>query len=277
MSTPRPASGASSSGTARPPLAVCFAGGGAYAYGFNMGIVEGMREAGIELRGAPMIGTSAGSHSVATVSGGLSFSEVSVEWQNYVETVGRGFWVRASDLSEKAYGSAVAEGDAAGVAVRLLTFRRTLLPASRYRLADIVAASSSPFPLARPHKIDGKRYIDGGHRRVASADFAPAADLLLLLTAFASAAQGWVGRSGAKQAKKESRRWEATTGGRVLQVGPDEGLLALPMKGFRALGDMGLGRKAYDLAVPLGRETAERLRREHPAVVDRLAPPTSRA
>lgn len=273
MSTPPPASPASSSKAARPPLAVCFGGGGAYAYGFNMGIVEGMREAGIELRGAPMIGTSAGSHAVATVSGGLSFSEVAAEWQQYIDTVAKGFWVRASDLSEKAYGSAVAEGDAAGVAVRMLTFRRTLLPASRYRFADIVAASSSPFPLARPHKIDGKRYIDGGFRRVASADLAPAADLLLLLTAFSSPAQGWVGRSGAKQAKKESRQWEAATGGRVLQVGPDEGLLALPMKGLKALGDMGLGRKAYDLAVPLGQETAERLRRDHPAVADRLTSP----
>ena len=110
---------------------MCFAGGGAYAYGFNMGIVEGMRDAGIELRRAPMIGTSAGSHAVATVSGGLGFGDVAAEWQQYVETVGRGFWVRASDLSEKAYGSAAAAGDAAGVAVRLLTFRRTLLPASR--------------------------------------------------------------------------------------------------------------------------------------------------
>jgi hypothetical protein len=37
------------------------------------------------------------------------------------------------------------------------------------------------------------------------------------------------------------------------------------------MGDTSLGRRIYELAIPLGRQTAETLHREQLGVVDRLA------
>ena len=41
-------------------------------------------------------------------------------------------------------------------------------------------------------------------------------------------------------------------------------------KGMRVIGDIGNARKIHDLAIPVGRELATTLRREHVAVVARL-------
>ncbi len=264
----------SSDHASRPPLSVCFGGGGAYAYGFGMGIAKGLLSEGIDLRSAPMIGTSAGAHVVASLSASRSFEDIAPFWANLADSVKRPLWIRASDMTEPAYGH-LSGRNVAGVAVRVLTFRRTLLWADDHRLADLVAASASVCPIARPHRIDGRRYIDGGHRRVASADLAPDADLQLLVTAFARKEQGLVGRMGGRQAAKEQRVWSERTGGKVLQIGPVDEMLAVKVKGVRALGDVDIARRIHALAVPVGRAAAAKLRDEFPDVVARLAMATA--
>ncbi len=243
--------------SSRPSIAVSCGGGGAYAFGFCLGVAHGLREGGIDISVGPLIGTSGGSHAAVAITAGLEFDDVAPIWREYVASCGH-FLVRASPLTEQLYGSVDATNVGA-VAVRMLTFRRHVLWAGDHRPADIVAASSSPFPFVRPHKIDGKRYIDGGHRSAFSADFAPTADVQLVLAPLSDRRQGLLGKIGARQVVKESRKWRESTGGETIIVGPTDAMLAIKLKGMGDMGDMRIGRQVYELAIPVGRDLAPRL------------------
>jgi len=253
---------------ARSPLVLTIGGGGSHSFGFAVGVVHGLRDEGIDVRRVPIVGTSGGSHAAVAIAADLSFDDVDPIWREFVASAGS-FWTRAADLTEPLYGK-LEVTNVAGVAVRLLGFRRVLLWAPDVRPPDLVAASSSPFPFARPHKIGKRRYVDGGHRSGTSADLVPAADLQLVLASLSHRSQGFLGRMGARQALKETRRWREAHGGRTLVVGPTETMCEIKVKGMRTLADMSIGRQIHELAVPLGRETAAILRRDHPDVVDRL-------
>ena len=252
----------------RPPLVVTIGGGGSYAFGFALGIARGLREEGIDIASVPLVGTSGGAHAAVAIAAGLSFDDVEPIWTNFVNSSGS-LWIKSGPLAEQLYGHVVVS-DVAGVAVRPLRFRRELLRAPEVRPADLVAASSSPFPFARPHKVDKRRYIDGGHRSFASADLAGDADLQLVLAAFADRRQGFLGKMGGRQALKETQRWRHRTAGETVVIGPNDAMCAVVAKGMRALGDMGIGRSIYDLAVPIGRDYAATLRRDHPTVLARI-------
>ena len=47
-------------GFRRRPIASCFGGGGSFGIGFGMGVVAGLRDAGIPVDQGPMLCTSAG-------------------------------------------------------------------------------------------------------------------------------------------------------------------------------------------------------------------------
>jgi hypothetical protein len=254
----------------RAVLAVCFGGGGAFGIGFNMGIADGMLQEGVDVRSGSMIGTSSGSYAAAALATGVSFDRLAEQWTTYTASLRRSLWVRTADLTEVVFGTATGAG-VTTVALRLLTLRRVLLSGHHHRLSDIVAASSSPVPLARPHRIGRRRYLDGGLRRLASADLTPAADLQLLVTPFCHPDQGFTGRAGARQARKEIPRWKRATGGEVFHVTPSDQIRAVPARGMAAIGDMDIGRKIYELSVPLGRDVAKSLRRDHGGIVQRLA------
>ena len=249
-------------------IVVTIGGGGSVAFGFSTGVARGLLDEGIDISAATLVGTSGGSHAAFTMAAGMGFDDVEPIWREYVATAGR-IWVKAAPLTEQLYGKIEVSG-VAGVAVRILGFRRKLLWAPDVRPADAVAASSSPFPFARPHKIGKRRYIDGGHRSGTSADLVPAADLQLVLAAFSNRAQGFLGKIGARQVARETRKWREATGSDTVVIGPTPEMCAIRVKGMRALGDMDIGRQFFDLAVPLGREYASILRRDHPGVVARL-------
>jgi predicted acylesterase/phospholipase RssA len=255
----------------RPPIILTLGGGGAYALGFHLGIVEGLRREHVDVTNIPVMGTSGGSHAAIALAGGMSFDEIVPIWQRYVDDTGS-FWVRASTLTEELYGTTQipAEWPAAGVAVRFLGFKRVVLWAADHRPADIVAASSSPFPTARPHKVGKRRYIDGGHRSGTSADLAIDADLQIVLAPFMEKAQGFVGRLGARQVRKEPPKWRARTGGETIVIGPSEPMIGLKISGMRDFGDTAIGRQVFDLAIPLGEQLAGTLRAAHPEVLARL-------
>jgi predicted acylesterase/phospholipase RssA len=260
--------------SARPPLAVCLGGGGSVALGFALGISDGLHAEGIALSTSPLVGTSGGSHAAVAIRAGMTFDAIAPVWAEYVAN-SKTFWVRAYEIAEKLYG-AVHVSDVAGVAVRLLWFRRTLLWAPEIPPADLVAASSSPVPFTRPHKIGRRRYIDGGFRSNTSADLVPAADLELVISPLMDPRQGFVGKLGARKVRKETAKWTKAHDGAVEVIGPNEAIGSLPIKGMKSLGDIDLGRQVYDLAVPLGKEWAGNLRRDHPDIVARIpAPPQS--
>jgi hypothetical protein len=256
----------------RLPLVVTIGGGGAIALGFALGVTSGLRDEGIDISKATLVGTSGGSHAAVAIASGMSYDTIDPIWRNYVEHAGK-IWVKAYPLAEELYGTAVVS-DVAGVAVRILGFRREVLWAPGTAPANLVAASSSPFPFARPHKIGKRRYIDGGHRSGTSADLAPAADLQLVLAALMDPRQGFLGKLGARQARKEVGKWTAATGGATVLVGPNDAIAEMKVKGMKSMGDIEVGRTVLELAVPIGRELAGTLRRDHPTVVERLPTPS---
>ena len=254
----------------RNPLTVTMGGGGAFALGYHMGLAEGLRDGGVDIATSPLLGTSGGSHAAVAIATGMTFDDIAPIWEEYVDKA-RLLWGRAGPLAEELYGSRqFPEGSAAGsVAVRLLGFKRVPLWNDAVPLADIVAASSSILPFTRPHKVGKRRYIDGGHRSATSADLAPDADLQLLFVPYAYKSQGFLGRIGARQIRKESPKWEASTGGRTVPVLPTDEMCAMS-KGMRVIGDVANAKKIHDLTIPVGRELAATLRRDHPEVVARL-------
>ena len=239
-----------------------------------MGVADGLAERGINLGRWPMVGTSAGSHAAATIDTQLEFDDVATLWQTVIDGSARFRRGRGIDLSEPIYGGREAT-DLGAVAVRLLTLRRRVLMADQYPLADIVAASSSVLPIVKPHRIDGKRYVDGGTISLASIDLSPNADLLLAVTPYAVKGLGIGGRLGAFQARREIRKWTKRCGGSVLQVVPSDEMAALGSSRLRDIGDMRIGRAVYPLALQLGRHVADAIRRDYPLIaadIDARAP-----
>lgn len=255
----------------RPPLVLTIGGGGSHAFGFALGVVHGLLDAGIDVRRVPIVGTSGGSHAAIAIAADVSFDDVEPVWRDFVGSA-KSFWTRAADLTEPLYGQLDVTG-VAGAAVRVLGFRRVLLWAPEVRPADLVAASSSPFPFARPHKIGRRRYVDGGHRSGTSADLAPAADLQLVLASLSDPRQGFLGRMGARQVRRETQRWRDAHDAPTLVVGPTPAMFETRVRSMRDLSDMAIGRRIHDLAVLLGQDTAATLRRDHPNVVERLVQP----
>ena len=256
--------------TTRPPLAVCFGGGGAFGLGFNMGVADGLRDRGFDLRRPALIGTSAGSHAAAAIDTGLSFDHVATLWSRYLDGASRYRRSIGIELAGPIYGERGGT-DVGAVAVRLLTLRRHVLSSEDHPLADIVAASSSVPLLVRPHRIDGKRYVDGGAVSIASIDLAPPADLLLAITPFAGKGLGIGGRVGAIQARREIRSWTRQHGGLVIHVVPSPAMTALGGRRLRDLGDMRIGRAVYPQAVELGRHVGDIIRRDDPGIAARAA------
>lgn len=254
----------------RPALSICFGGGGTFGFGFDMGVAAGLRDGGIDPRRWPLLGTSAGSHAAAAIDTQLGFEHVATLWEHYIDHAPKRRLARGIDLSGPIYGDRGATEVGAAV-VRLLTLHRHVLSSDKYPLADIVAASSSVLPIVRPHKIDGKRYIDGGTVSIASIDLSPAADLLLAVTPFAVNGLGMGGRLGAFQARREIKKWSEEHHGSVLHVVPSERMAALGSSRLKDLGDMKIGRAVYPLAVELGRHVADIVHRDHPAIAARIA------
>jgi len=58
------------------PLAGAFGGGGLFGIGYAMGILDGLREQGIDLSTAPMVGTSAGSWAAAATALGVGYEQL---------------------------------------------------------------------------------------------------------------------------------------------------------------------------------------------------------
>ena len=230
----------------RVPIAACFGGGGSFGIAFNLGVAMGLREGGLDVLGGPMLGTSAGAYAAAALRGKVSFEAVMEAWPKEFS------WrvARAVDVTGPLFGDHH-DVEVGAVAIRLSRLRRTVLWGGDDTLADIVAASSSPPPFAWPHRVAGHRYIDGGYASLTSADLAPLAELLVVVTPIWRGA----GRAGRRAARKLDRETEAYTSlgtCRVLHVAPDRPILELNGHVLRNMFDPVLARKVFPLARDLG-------------------------
>ncbi|MSZ81056.1 MAG: patatin-like phospholipase family protein, partial [Actinobacteria bacterium] len=63
-------------GSSLSPLAGVFGGGGLFGIGYALGVIDGLRERGIDLTGCPMLGTSAGSWAAAATALSVPFDDL---------------------------------------------------------------------------------------------------------------------------------------------------------------------------------------------------------
>ena len=229
--------------TEQPSLAAAFGGGGLLGIGYGLGIARALRDIGVELDSAPLLGTSAG----AWVAGCMA---TGVEPERLEELVG----IRVPDptpgvllrYATRVFGDMHASRVTAS-AVRLTTGRRVLLSGEEWRVADIVAASSAVPVLFRPTRLGGHSYVDGGVRSLVSADCAPIADRLLVVAPVAGPMFGAGGRLMERMLRREVRRWELRSGGVGVVVRPNAAIAALARHPLQ-LFDSGRARAAYELA-----------------------------
>jgi NTE family protein len=198
------------------PLAGVFGGGGLFGIGYALGVIDGLRERGINLTGSPMLGTSAGSWAAAATALSVPFNEL-------VDLVVPTFpnprpGVLAASARE-AFGEAT-DSHVRVVVTELPRLKRAVLYGSDYPLADLAAASSSVPGLLAPHTVGGKRYVDGGVRSGVSVDLADPASLLIVIAPLAGAMFGPYGRYVDRRTDAEQRDWSSHNLGRFLEFSP---------------------------------------------------------
>lgn len=255
-------------GTPRRPIASCFGGGGAFGISFEMGVVAGLLDAGIPLDKGPMLGTSAGAWTAASVAAGIAHDEL-LELSSSQPRTSRP--ARVIDMTREVFGDR-RDRRVTGMAIQLPLGVRRALTGEEHSLADVVAASSSPPKLAAPHRIDGRRYIDAGIVRSTSVDRAKRARVLVVVAPIGGRVLGAFGRVSEQVTRLEMQQWRLRTGGDVLYVRPTRRIASLVEgRGVDAILDVDTARRAYEPSYELGIRCAERFRTRHPAAVEDMA------
>jgi predicted acylesterase/phospholipase RssA len=199
-----------------PPLAGVFGGGGLFGIGYALGIIDGLRERGIDLTGCPMLGTSAGSWAAAATALSVPFEDLVALDVPSLPNPHPG--VLAS-YAREAFGEATDELVHV-VVTELPWLHRTILTGEHIPLADLVAASSAVPGLLAPHTIDHKRYVDGGIRHSLSIDLMGPAASLIVITPLAGAMFGPFGHIVDHQIHAEERKWSSHNFGTILEFSP---------------------------------------------------------
>ncbi len=237
---------------------IVFGGGGAFGIGYESGIVDTLRDRGIDLHGAHMLGTSAGSWVAGFVAADKGFDDVAdmpqIKVPNYKPGYLRGY-------SREIF------GDARDEHVNAVVFKLPgphsrsahprILNGADYDLADLAWASSSVPGVFYPAEIDGEYYIDGGVRSIASGDLAPRSRKLLAIAAFGAASMPPAGSMIEFKMKHELRKWRNKNNGEVIYIRPNHEISSLirnPLDVF----DFELAKDAYWMA----REQAETIIRD---------------
>ena len=160
--------------------------------------------------------------------------------------------VRGIRITERIFGDARARNVSA-VALRLPVPHRVVLDGERHRLADLVAASSSPWGLAHGHMVDGRPLYDAGTVSNTAADLVPAADVLLAIAPLARSVLGWQGRIWEQRLRRETALWRLPHHARVLVVRPEDAAVRAGGTSWRQVMDMDVAPATYRAAELQGR------------------------
>ena len=262
-------SSTSPGGGVKRPVASCFGGGAAFGIGFNLGVARALIDDGIPVTDGPMLGSSAGSWTAASLVTDVSFDAIMDVFDRNPRT---GRPVRVIELTKPLFGERM-DKRVTSVAIHVPSGVRVRLSGARHTLADVVAASSSPPRLARPHRLGNQLYIDPTVRTT-SADRAKSAQILVVVAPMAGRVLGPLGRLNDQFAHYEISRWRQRTRGDVLYVRPTRAIADLVDGGRDALLDVAIARRAHDAAYELGVSCAARFRNRHPEVAEELFPQT---
>jgi hypothetical protein len=210
-------------------VTACFGGGGFFALAFNIGVAEGLAEAGIDVRRGVMLGTSGGAWASGALATGAELGEV-VDTCYHGKTEGRPLSAMTYDLLGDSRDERVRT-----TAVELRSGRRHVLRGEVVGVAAAVAASAAAPGLFTPQLVGSRRYIDGGMYSPTAAHLAPSARLLVTVAPMAGPLLGPVGAWWSRQAAIETRAWRLRHGGQVLLIQPGKAMAAVAGRGFRIL------------------------------------------
>lgn len=235
----------------RVPLAVTYGGGGLFGIAYLLGVGEALVDGGVPLAGAPALGTSAGSWAAGAIGLG-------VRWADAIEALG-GDIPRVPDPRSGRLRAVAAEifgerraPNMRAVVCSLPRLQRVVLAGADHPLADLVAASSAVPGLLAPHRVGGRRFVDGGVRSMVSADLADPAEHLLVVAPIAGPMFGPGGRIAEGVLRREMRDWRRTNrGGELWIIRPNHAIAALARRPGQ-LFDADRARRCYDLAYEQG-------------------------
>ena len=188
----------------RHPLAMVYGGGGVVGIAYTAGVAAGLASAGIPVAGAPALGTSAGSWTASALALGLSYDDLADLPVPSVPALRIGV---LADIARMVFGESTHPLVSVS-AVNLRSGRRHILDGGTYPLADLVAASSAVPGLLPPHRVAGRRYIDGGMWSATSVDAAAEADRVIVVAPLAGRVMGPMGRVAGALLERELGRWQ---------------------------------------------------------------------
>ncbi|MGZ4666305.1 MAG: patatin-like phospholipase family protein [Frankiaceae bacterium] len=230
----------------KPPLSrltAVYGGGGLFGIAYGLGVADALLNAGVPLRGAESLGTSAGSWVASCLATNTGFDQLCALPPIRVPN-------RSSGLLRGLAGELFGESRSDLVracAVRVPSGRPVLLSGAEHALADVVAASSAVPLLFPPARIGRRFFADGGVRSLVHADRAVPAQHLLVVAPIAGPMFAAAGRAMEAMLRREMRRWQQRTGGVVHLIRPNRRIAALarhPLDLF----DKDRATEAYPLA-----------------------------
>ena len=240
-------------------LSVAYGGGGLFGIAYTAGIAEALIDAGVPLRDAPALGTSAGAWTGAAI-------RLDVTWASAIEMIGELIprWPNLRPGKLRSLGAALfGEAHAPGVRVvvcELPRLRRVILDAAQVPVADLVAASSAVPGVLAPHRIGGRLYVDGGVRSLVSADCAADAQNLLVVAPLAGPMFGPAGRLIERRLRREIDGWSTLhPTGKTWLIRPNHDIADLARRPDQ-LFDPARARACYELARQQGAEVARHWR-----------------
>lgn len=242
------------------PLSMVYGGGGIFGIAYGLGVAHGLARTGIPVATAPSLGTSAGSWVASAIALGLPWEHVARLESPDVPTRRPVLHEAASELFGDRTHHLVSVSAVRLPTRRLPTRRRHILDGGRYRLADLVAASSAVPGLFPPHRVDGRLYVDGGMWSATSVDAAASADHVIVVAPLAGPVVGPVGRTAGFLLTRELRAWRRRHPGAVISlIHPDPAIGRLATRTPLGLFDAERARAAYPLALDQGLRFGEAL------------------
>lgn len=237
-------------------LSMLYGGGGVFGIAYGTGIAHGLASRGIPVNEAPALGTSAGSWVASALALRVPYEEIERLESPPVPTQRRGILVESA---EALFGDATHPLVAVS-AVCVRTGKRHILDGGRYRLADLVAASSAVPGLLPPHRIEGRLYVDGGMWSMTSVDAAADADEVIVVAPLAGTVMGPMGRTAGYLLGRELQNWRKRhPGKRITLIYPNRQIAKLAGRNPLGLFDADRARQTYPLAFEQGVRWGDRL------------------
>jgi NTE family protein len=239
-----------------------YGGGGVFGIAYTAGVAAGLTSAGIEVADAPALGTSAGSWTASALALGLAYEDLVDLPVPSLPSVRPGV---LADIARRAFGE-VTHPLVSVSAVRLRSGRRRIFDGGLVPLADLVAASSAVPGLLPPHRIGGRRYVDGGMWSATSVDAADEADEVIVVAPLAGHVMGPMGRLAGALLERELDQWRrAHPDARIWMIRPNRAMATLIGLRPLALFDRDRATAVYPLARAQGERLGEQVQRARAA------------